>query len=290
MRSARWVGFDVDECLGSFMPLWSYVQYLPNAKADAMLTQIAQRLSDVNSLWLFRPGLDSILAALLQAQKGGKITGCFLLSNNASARLIECIRRYLNDRAWKITTRLYSATERPGNAKTLFWYGWHRTAACRNRSEVKSWETIQHCLKSVHAPLPTSHRDVLFFDDMSHKLQQEIPHYIQVPPYENVTPHALVFREIKGLFQNEGIPTRDVYEDGESYERQNESPTTLRPPKQDDSHLFLEGIQQFLEDSPSIGGNRKKTRRTSKKGKLTRRQNLKGPRGSKAPSLPFNSF
>jgi hypothetical protein len=148
----------------------------------------------------------------------------------------------------------------------------------------------------VHAPLPTSIRDLLFFDDMSHKLQQEIPHYIQVPPYEYVTPHALVFREIKGLFQSEGIPTQDLYRDGDMYEREYASPDTLQPPKDDDSALFLEGLQRFLEDSSQIGtgGGRKQraTRRSRKeKRKLTRRQNLKDPRGSKGhTSPPSNSF
>ena len=230
------------------MSLWSYVDPLlaKHPERDRILILIAERLADVGNLWLFRPTFDTVLKALNAAHQRKQITGCFILSNNGSARLVEVVRLALNCRVRKLT----GATETP----RLFMAGWHRTAPCRQRSLVKSWDVVQRCLASAGLQTLSRRSDLLFFDDLNHVLTHEIPHYVRVTPYYNYTPHALVYREIQNILKSEGIPAEDLKAAYTAAARNEEEDVRedkemiVRPPTaaQADSSEFLEGLRKFL--------------------------------------------
>lgn len=286
LHGIRWVGFDMDECLGSFMPLWAYVDFLmkklPKDKHESFQLDIAKRISDVNGVrtWLFRPELDKLLIKLEQAYKERKIIGCFILSNNASERLVNTVRMALNYRIERLT----------GNRDAFFHVGWHRTAKCRGGKETKEFKGIQACLRSAHLPPLNDPDDLLFFDDLEHVLKKEIFHYVQVPPYYHVTPHKRVFEILQSIFTSYGISSEtlkevtDLADKMEADDLRTDREISLDPPTEksrSEMSVFLEGLDRFLENrkpnvrnnnsihnlikSNKLGGRRvRKTRRFSK--------------------------
>lgn len=253
-KRVRWVGFDMDECIGSLMSVWPYCDYMlehvPKEKRYAFLQEIAARLANANTasrIWIIRPELDAVLKRLGEAQQRREIVGCFILSNNASLRLVETVRLMMNIRTAKLTH-----SQRP-----LFLVGWHRTAPCRLRRTTKSWDMIQHCLKASGYPQITTRRDLLFYDDLSHVLQKEIPHYIQVPPYYYTTPHKRIHDVLQSLFaefdlrepaitatirEADGMEKQEILSDRELVQ----SPPPTESKKEMD--VFLTGLEGFLQD------------------------------------------
>lgn len=253
-KRVRWAGFDMDECIGSLMPVWPYCDYMldhvPQQKRYSFLQEIATRLAAANAasrIWIIRPELDAVLKRLSEAQQRGEIVGCFILSNNASLRLVETVRLMLNIRVTKLTH----------NRNPLFLVGWHRTAPCRLRRTTKSWDMIQHCLKASGYPQITSKRDLLFYDDLSHLLQKEIPHYIQVPPYYYVTPHKRIHDVLQSMFaefdlrepavtatirEADGMEKQEILSDRELMQ--------VPPPAESkrEMDVFLAGLDMFLQD------------------------------------------
>ena len=264
-KRVRWVGFDMDECIGSLMPVWPYCDYLldhlQRDRRYAFLEELANRLVAANAasrIWVLRPELDIILRRLVEAKQAGEIVGCFILSNNASLRLVEVARLMMNARARKLT----------GNQSPLFLVGWHRTAPCRLRRTTKSWDMIQHCLKASGYPQASSKRDLLFYDDLAHILGQEIPHYVQVPPYFYVTPHKRIYDAIQSLIADFDIPDKSVasaIREGDGMERQEvigDREMSLTPPPTDskkDIDIFINGLEAFLQNGhptpPSTPGS-----------------------------------
>jgi hypothetical protein len=268
---SRWVGFDVDECLGSFMPLWPYVDFLaeriPKDKKETLLDEIVKRISDANAagrIWIFRPGLDALLMDLFTAFQKHQITGCFLLSNNASKSLIEAVRRMLNYRIRKLT----------GQESNMFVTGWHRSAPSRRGDETKNFTLIQRSLHHAKLPKLLNRTDLLFFDDIDHVLQGEIQHYVKVPPYVFVTPHMNVFRVLQSLFTEQEVPKHlldEAIKQGDLFEQQDHKDRFYKfvsPPGNLDTSHFRKGFQAFLRGTLSDS----KTRRISpKKRKQTRK-------------------
>jgi hypothetical protein len=274
----RWIGFDVDECLGSFMPLWPYVDFLleriPKHKREPLLNEMVKRISDANTagrIWVFRPGLDSLLMDLQTALDKHQIMGCFLLSNNASKPLIEAVRRMLNYRIQRLT----------GNPTNLFAIGWHRTAPSRKGDETKNWGLIQRSLHHAKLPKLLDKADLLFFDDIDHVLRGEIQHYAKVPPYVYVTPHSNVFRVLQSLFTEQEVPKHlqdAAVKQGDLFEQQDHRDRFYKfvsPPGGLDTSLFRRSVQSFLRGSIGF-----QTRRIShsqhKKRKQTRKSIWKG--------------
>lgn len=251
MQIHRWVGFDMDECLGSFMSLWSYcdilLKQLDAQTQDRLLTAMARRISETHGHWLFRPDLQKLLNALRRAHDSHQITGCFILSNNGSAGLVELVRRILNVRTGSV--------EDPRTG--LFYAGWHRFAPCRANRVSKTFEGVKACLRSAGLPGPTTVGDLLFYDDLEHVMHKEIPHYVQVPAYFHTTPHRLVFRDLKPIFQREGIPKDLVdraFAEGETAETadlREDRDLIPRPPSASETaehmSVFMEGFRRFME-------------------------------------------
>jgi hypothetical protein len=116
---------------------------------------------------------------------------------------------------------------------------------------------IQHCLKASGYPQITSKRDLLFYDDLSHILQKEISHYIQVPPYYYVTPHKRIHDVLQSLFAEfdlkEPAVTATIREaDGmEKQEILSDRELMQVPPPNDSKRemdVFLAGLEDFLQD------------------------------------------
>jgi hypothetical protein len=264
---SRWVGFDVDECLGSFMPLWPYVDYLfgrlPKQTQLAILPDMLKRLSDANTsgrIWVFRPGMDALLRDLSVAFEAGQIAGCFLLSNNASHRLIQFVRHLLNYRVERLV----------GTSVPLFAAGWHRTAPSRRGDETKNWTLIQRSLVSHRIPKMVDKQDLLFFDDIDHVLRGEIPHYVKVPPYVYVTPHSNVYRVLQSLFSHHDIPAslqQEAIRQGDLFEAQDHKDRFYKfvsPPSGMDTSVFRTALQRFLR-----GDSFAKTRKVEQRRRKT---------------------
>lgn len=200
----KWVGFDMDECLGTLYPLYAYCEELMNRiQDDAIRNQFYIDMIDVlsdqifiqknHNLWIFRPQFEHVLDVLIDAFKYGQITGCFILSNNGSKSLVATAQLLLNAAIAKKTHHQIT---------NLFQAAWSANSPCRS-GLVKSWTVVQTCLK--HAGLPTMldpKTDLLFYDDKVHpSLKKELgPNYIQVSPYFNYTPHQHVYSILKPLF------------------------------------------------------------------------------------------
>jgi hypothetical protein len=267
----RWVGFDVDECLGSFMPLWPYVDFLleriPRQNKEPLFQEMVRRISDANTagrIWIFRSGLDPLLMDLYTAFQKHQIVGCFLLSNNASKSLIEMVRRMLNYRIQKLT----------GQSTHLFVTGWHRSAPSRRGDETKNFTLIQRSLHHAKLPKLLDRADLLFFDDIDHVLQGEIQHYVKVPPYVYVTPHMNVFRVLQSLFTEYEVPKHlleEAIKQGDLFEQQDHKDRFYKfvsPPGNLDTSVFRKGFQAFLRGTL---GDSKTRRIQSKKRKQTRK-------------------
>ncbi len=206
MRHVRWVGFDMDECLGALYPLYVYCEQLMEEIEDdsvrnsfymEMIDKITHEsfFNDSTSIWLFRPEFKKVLQLLLNAYQYGQITGCFILSNNGSSALVNTARLILN-----------SAIARLSNNQVtdLFKESWYAYSPCRKGSLVKSWTVVQNCLQAAHLPTMNNPKtDFIFFDDKEHpSLKKELgQNYIQVTPYFNYTPHMNVSRILDPLFE-----------------------------------------------------------------------------------------
>ncbi len=252
-KHVRWIGFDMDECLGSVMCLWAYSDYLiprlPHSMQTRVLEKIAREIAfrafePNQKTWIFRPDLDSILEFIIRAYNEKQITGCFILSNNNGKYLVELVRLVMNYRCLKL-----------GGQVSMFKAGWHRSAPCRKGSMKKSWDIIQHCLTYSKLPTMSSPNDLLFYDDMLHVLSSEIPNYVQVTPYFNYTPYEQVFEQLEPVLKSAGVPVH-LIEKTLQYAKMIENQDLLtnedlrmKTPEPEDNNLmriFMKGLEKFL--------------------------------------------
>jgi hypothetical protein len=196
----RWIGFDMDECIGSVMPLYAFVTKLPKAYAaagntDAVFEIMKNALylsENAKETWILRPAFYDALVMLYRAYTGGLISGAFIFSNNGSQELVDFMVYYCN--GWM--ARKFNDFARPD----IFKMGVCRGSSFRTPgSLVKSFSEIQGALAKSGLPLMETHRDLLFFDDMVHVLTGEIPGYIQVRPYLNLCPLERVVSALSEL-------------------------------------------------------------------------------------------
>ena len=299
----RWVGFDMDECLGSFMPLWPFCEVLPNIAEvganvkNAYLSDVAAVVARSEKLWVFRPGLDALLLALAQAHRKGAIAGCFILTNNGSQELTEVVRRALN-----IRTHTLARTRNTDTPDDLFVAGWHRNAPCRKKSASRSilskdLAAVVACLRTARLAPITRTEDLLFYDDMpDHDLAKQIPHYVTVPAYQHYTPVGLVYSELRRVVQDYSFSqhaiaqTLELAEKHEERDLKTDKTILAYSPGRNTDHIgaFLRGFAQFLHGSPlrtkgtkvtkatrtkSTKGTRKLTQRTQKTRKTRKDKN-----------------
>lgn len=194
-QRSRWVGFDMDECIGSVMPLYHFVENAASARVKEILVQHVLVAELSGETWLFRPALLQMLSVLWIAYLEKQIAGCFILSNNASDALIAFVCEVLN--AYIEQTLRLSA--RPH----VFVFGAGLHHPVRDGSEKKDVRCIAQLLEAHGFTTMPLRKDILFYDDMRHVLQTEIPHYVQVRPYIHYTPYARLRAVLR--------PLRDLY-------------------------------------------------------------------------------
>jgi len=179
-REVRWVGFDMDECLGSVMPLYTILPKLQSRDDFLRMFGLLYESEITGRTWLFRPALFKALRLLWSAYDRGAIEGAFILSNNGSDILVKSVGLMLN----YFIQRLLNLSEMPN----AFQLGVHMGAPSRTQfGGIKSFEVVQHVLNTHDLPQCTSPDHLLFFDDMPHVMKSQITHYIQVPAYFNHT-------------------------------------------------------------------------------------------------------
>ena len=193
----RWVGFDMDECIGSLMPLFEYIHLLPNClrtqkERAELFTSIAHAMyeSERNGkTWLIRPAIFDAMKLLWHAYSNKQVKGAFIYSNNSGSYLVQFLAYFLNVSIQRLMNLSYVP-------EVFQMAAWNGIACRRTYGLVKSFESIQTCLRAHGLPECSSERDLLFFDDMVHVLQMEIPYYIKVPAYFNHTPAMLVIETL----------------------------------------------------------------------------------------------
>lgn len=186
----KWVGFDMDECIGSVMPLYAFVTKLP--KAHEAIINALYVSENEKYTWLVRPAFYDTLIMLYNVYKNGTITGAFIFSNNGSQELVDFMVYYCN--SW-IAKKLHIREVPP-----VFKMGVSRSSPLRSPgSLIKSLSEIQGALAKKGLPLLTSSNDLLFFDDMVHELSSEIRDYVKVRPYLNLCPLDRIVNALSDL-------------------------------------------------------------------------------------------
>jgi hypothetical protein len=255
----RWVGFDMDECIGSLAPMYTFLTTTQPVHPYDFLIAETELLRHT---WLFRPIMKKVLRALWQAHKQEKIYGCFIYSNNGSQELVNFARETMN----MMMKMLYKLPTVPNIFKMAVSY-YH---VCRP-DEVKDYAGIVRCLKYHKLPPPTSINDLLFFDDLQHALQNEIPHYVQVRPYWNRMPVDMLTSAISSVVGIE-LPLNAAQK--QEQEDLGHLDYVFEPQPEEeyaaDVIQWLDAIKDFLKKKQASntikntqGGRRNRTRRAS---------------------------
>jgi hypothetical protein len=259
----KWVGFDMDECIGSVMSLYTFVVTLPRlgvprralhdcVKQSLYLSERAQET------WLFRPAMYGALDRVYKAYKAGQIAGTFVFSNNGSADLVQFVADYCN--------YVMSRKHRDFSKPRIFQMAVCRGSPLRSPGSLeKSYAEIVRALGGAGLPLPSGPQDLLFFDDLPHTLQSEIPHYVQVRAYMNACP---LDRVIAALEPCEEIVTPEIWGQaltmarGDDRSERREGALSIPPTVKDtrsDAEVFETAFDRFL--SVTGGGGTRRRRR-----------------------------
>lgn len=264
MESIRWVGLDMDECIGSVMPIYAFLAEFVNRLGPAVLPTMRSILiqSELSGkTWLLRPAMVHLLLRLFEVQQEKKIVGVFLFSNNGSESLVTFVRYLLNGLVTYLTDN-----EEGDNLILMSIHAHHES---RPANYIKSYEVIQGCLAAHGLPTLASPHDLLFYDDMPHVLKGETPHYIQVRAYKNVTPIPNLV-DAFSFFPN--LIGRDAYEAvikmalKDQAKDHKEFPDSLfHPPTLEETQSdFLQmdtGLRRFLQPKPPRKKRPRLTRR-----------------------------
>jgi len=193
-KTVKWVGFDMDECVGVTHYLYPFAHEFLNRETSTFFKTILKALAKSElrrDTGYLRPAMIPVLDAVYKSWKSGHIAGAFMYSNNSSHALVDMIRQLLN-------TMIGIRHMLPHPPLVLQMAVSAQTPE-RPSSFVKDWEGIVRCLKSQGLVPPASKQDLLFYDDMPHVLEKQIPHYCRVPKYTFVTPQALFITLVNPL-------------------------------------------------------------------------------------------
>lgn len=259
-KPIRWVGFDMDECIGSVMPLYVLVSELPRIvqknRAKQKDTKIVYELirllfeSELSmKTWLVRPAFFSALGNVYHAYQDKKIQGAFIMSNNGSEELVSFMSFFLNLCIWEI----YDAKkERP----IIFQMAVYADSPARKGYPyLKNYEIVQKCLQAEGLPLCSSPNDLLFFDDIDHPMSKEIKHYVQVPAYLNQTEikrFLVAIQPMQDFFEEEDwntIVQQSLLLNVRDFNRPNNTYKPFPQPTYEtvrDLKVFNDGFRSFL--------------------------------------------
>ena len=263
--SDKWIGFDMDECIGSVMNLYTFIHELPvayKAAGGKDSTQmynaiknglyLSERMKDT---WVLRPAMYDALAKLYDAHKSGLFYGAFVFSNNSSQELVNFVAYYCNAYIW----RRFADYTYP----VIFKMGVCRQSPSRSTTDKTVLE-IQRALSAHGLPLLTNARDLLFFDDQEHVLAGEISHYVRVRPYYNYCPVSRIADALKDCAKLVGAEAWErLLKKAAAEERIEPHYVTIPPNVKEyylDRQMFLNAFRSFLGISPvSVGGKRRHT-------------------------------
>ena len=189
-----WVGFDMDECVGMTHYLYPFARTFVPRNTSGFFTSALKALAKSEmkrSTGYLRPALFPVLDKLYTAWKSGRVAGAFMFSNNSNHALVELIRQLLNT----IMGLQHSLPHPPQVVQMAV----SAQTPERTASSLKDWDGVVACLKSKGLVPPVRKQDLLFYDDMPHVLERQIPHYCRVPKYTFVTSQALFIALIAPL-------------------------------------------------------------------------------------------
>jgi hypothetical protein len=236
IMSTRWIGFDMDDCIGNVMPIARFVRVFdPKIVADTICPY-----EMCGETWLLRPGMTAVIAAVADATASGAIAGAFIYSNNSSSRTVEFARCLMN---------AIAAAQKPSQQQPPFKVGFNRGSVSRSSDLDKNFIDICNMLHCVDLPVPSTPNDVLFFDDQIHPLITEIPHYYRVPKYNTWVSVSRIVSALQSLktIDSEMFTRATVI----SFIDQDEQtdPVTRTCPPNDIAviNVFLNGIRTFIE-------------------------------------------
>ena len=178
--SDRWIGFDMDECVGSVMPIYAFLHSIPVDVVVSHLLPALIRSEALNNTWIIRKAFVHSLPTIWSAYRSGNIAGCFIFSNNGSELLVRFICVFINT----VIQTQFGLTSMPALFKMGVWSG----APWRPSGHAKNLVGVQNSLAAHGLPILSNIDGLLFFDDMDHELSNEIYHYVKVPPYFYHTP------------------------------------------------------------------------------------------------------
>lgn len=174
----------MDQCIGSVMPLHAFVSNVP-VSMHYSLSYLLYASELLSETWLIRPAVMIILPLVWNAYRSKAIQGAFIYSNNSSTPLVSFMATFLNTCIQRIM--------RLSTMPNVFAMAVSQESPCRSTTgRLKTYDGIQIALQQHHLPECSSRNDLLFFDDMHHRLELEIAHYILVPPYYRHTDISLL--------------------------------------------------------------------------------------------------
>lgn len=243
----RWVGFDMDECIGFVMPVFFPVTFM-TLKEEDIAKFVKGELT--GETYIIRKSFIRILYKLYESFVKHEIAGAFILSNNGSSPLVDFMVLTAN----QMIQTIFGLSKPP----SVFQMGISSESDIRlllgdERQYEKSYEVVQHCLAMSGLARCSSPNDLLFFDDQVHKLMAEIPHYCRVREYKHVTPMESLL-SVLGIDMASGVGATVLHR-GSSYIATSLSKGyTLAPPTfsedVEDITEWMESYHTFL--SPSV--------------------------------------
>ena len=261
-KRIRYIGFDMDECLGNVHPLHPFTnEFMTREKADiATVNRAAAALATcerVRRTGFLRPCIPDVMCAVYDAVKSRQIRSAFLFSNNSNHSLVEFVRILLET----VVQQERRLNERPRLFEMAISF---QSPERGEPTGIKDWASITNSLAYHGLPLPTTKNDLLFFDDKTHALTPEIAHYTVVPAYHSSATLADALR--CGLGQGQGTHKDKKNSRWEKLPRW-QGGTAHRVPVEDEGRgAFLDSIHRFLKDVRTSRTNKKsrKSRQTRK--------------------------
>lgn len=251
----------MDDCVGHVHPLHTFTNEFLTRKDHAFVARVAERLASCEQkrrTGFIRPAMIPVLMAVHSAIISGQIQGAFLFSNNDNHSLVLFVKQLLEEMTKQI---LQNSQGGIPTSPSLFRMAISVQSPERGRrTGIKDWESITACLKYHGLPLPTSHADLLFFDDKEHALTKEIPHYTVVPVYQ----HPMELEDfLKCVHAIPEPPSR--WNAWMASRIRTRVHTPDRVPVDDvGTPVFLGAIQKFLDDRKVNTSHTKKTQKTQK--------------------------
>lgn len=238
----RYIGFDMDECVGHVHPLHPFTnEFMTREKADiATVNRAATSLAAcerARRTGFLRPCIPDVMCAVYDAVKSRQIRSAFLFSNNSNHSLVEFVGILLET----VVQQERGLAERPRLFEMAISY---QSPERGEPTGIKDWASITRSLAHHGLPLPTTTSDLLFFDDKTHALTPEIKHYTVVPAYHSSATLADALR--CGLGQGQG---KDKDKNKARWDKlpRWRGGTAHRVPVEDEGRsAFLESIQRFL--------------------------------------------